>query len=192
MPFQAKHFNIPQKSECYTETSLLFYSKVKAMPAVIVEISQSENGGPTGSTDLPPDYLELLFEHDTTVRELIRRTVEENAKVQLRESRRELQEKIAILLQGALTERQIHEQAAKGKVGMLSEIALRRKMRRSHIDIDAQVRRAWEAFEKKEFLLTVDGTMAEELDESVTLGIHTKVVFLRTGAFLWLPFRPRT
>ena len=65
-------------------------------------------------------------------------------------------------------------------------------MRRSHIDIDAQVRRAWEAFEKREFLLTVDGKMAAELDEEITLAIQTKVVFLRTAAFLWLPFRSKS
>lgn len=159
------------------------------MPTVIVEINQSKNGGPTGAVDLPPDYLELLFEHDTTVRELIRRTVEENAKAELRQSRRELQKKMATISQGALTERQIREQAAEGKVGIPSAVSLRRKMRQSHIDIDTQVRRAWEAFEKGEFLLTVDGKMAAVLDESIVLGVRTRVVFLRTAAFLWLPFR---
>lgn len=162
------------------------------MPRVVIEIRRIEGGRTTDSSDLPPDAFELSFEHNTTVRELIRRTVEENAKSQLRQSRRELQAGIAASSASALRERQIREQAAEGKVGIPSEVSLRRKMRRSHIDIEAKIRRAWEAFEKREFLLTVDGKMAEELDESITLGIQTKVVFLRTAAFLWLPFRSKT
>jgi hypothetical protein len=39
---------------------------------------------------LPPVCLELLFEQKTTVRELIRRTVEENVNAQLRQSRGKL------------------------------------------------------------------------------------------------------
>jgi hypothetical protein len=157
------------------------------MPTVIVEVRKVEVDGTTGSPDLPPAYLELLFEHDTTVRELIRRTVEENARAQLRQSRRELQEKMAVVSQGALSERHLRDQAAKGKIAIPSALSLRRKLRRDHIDIDAQIQRTWEAFEKGEFLLTVDGKMAAELDESIVLGIHTKVVFLRTASFLWLP-----
>ena len=161
------------------------------MPTVLVQIGKFEADGEAGSPELPPDRFELSFEHNTTVRELIRRTVEENAKAQLRQSRRELQQEMAAISQGALTERQIQEQAAKGKVGMPTAVSFRRKLRRSHIDVDAQVRRAWKAFEKRDFLLTVDGRMASELDESIALGIHTKVVFLRTAAFLWLPFRSK-
>ena len=157
----------------------------------MIEIRRAEDGGTTETPHLPPDAFELSFEHNTTVRELIRRTVEENAKSQLRESRRKLQAGIAASSAGALTERQIREQAEQGKVGIPSEVSLRRKMRQSHIDIEAKVRRAWEAFEKGQFLLTVDGKMAAELDETVTLGIQTKVVFLRTAAFLWLPFRSK-
>jgi hypothetical protein len=161
------------------------------MPTVIVELRKPEADGAAGSPDLPPAYLELLFEHNTTVRELIRRTVEEHARTQLRQARRELQAEMSVASQGALTERQIHDQAVKGKVAIPSAVSLRRRMRRSHIDIDAQIRRAWDAFEKREFLLTVDGKMTTELDESIVLGIHTTVVFLRTAAFLWLPFRPK-
>ena len=161
------------------------------MPTVLVQIGKLETDGEAGSPKLPPDRFELSFEHNTTVRELIRRTVEENAKAQLRQSRRELQQEMAAISQGALTDQQIREQAAKGKVGMPTAVSFRRKLRRSHIDVSAQVRRAWEAFEKRDFLLTVDGRMASELDESIVLGIHTKVVFLRTAAFLWLPFRSK-
>ena len=162
------------------------------MPQVVIEIRRAERFGTTDAPQLPPDSFELSFEHNTTVRELIRRTVEENAKAQLRESRRELQEGLAASSAGALTERQIREQAADGKVGIPSQESLRRKMRRSHIDIEAKVRRAWEAFEKREFLLRVDGKMATELDEAIVLGIETKVVFLRTAAFSWLPIRSKT
>ena len=161
------------------------------MPSVVIEIHRVEGDATTDTPHLPPDAFELSFEHNTTVRELIRRTVEENAKVQLRQARRELQAGIAASSAGALTEGQIREQALEGKVGIPSEVSLRRKMRRSHIDIEAKVRRAWEAFEKKEFLLTVDGKMAAELDEAIALGIQAKVVFLRTAAFLWLPFRSK-
>jgi hypothetical protein len=161
------------------------------MPNVLVQIAKFETDGEAGSPELPPDRFELSFEHNTTVRELIRRTVEENAKAQLRQSRREFQQELAAISQGALTDRQIQEQAAKGKVGRPTAVSFRRKLRRSHIDVDAQVRRAWKAFAKRDFLLTVDGRMASELDESIVLGIHTKVVFLRTAAFLWLPFRSK-
>lgn len=161
------------------------------MPTVLVQIGKLETDGEAGSPELPPDRFELSFEHNTTVRELIRRTVEENAKAQLRQSRRELQQEMAAISQAALTDQQIREQAAKGKVGMPTAVTFRRKLRRSHIDVSAQVRCAWEAFEKRDFLLTVDGRMASELDESIVLGIHTKVVFLRTAAFLWLPFRSK-
>jgi hypothetical protein len=161
------------------------------MPTVLVQISKLETDGEAGSPELPPDRFELSFEHNTTVRELIRRTVEENPEAQLLQSRRELQQEMAAISKGALTDQQIREQAAKGKVGMPTAVSFRRKLRRSHIDVSAQVRRAWEAFEKRGFLLTVDGRMASELDESIVLGIHTKVVFLRTAAFLWLPFRSK-
>ena len=162
------------------------------MPQVFIEIRRAEGSGTTDSLSRPPEAFELSFEHNTTVRELIRRTVEENAKAQLRQSRRELQAGLAASSVGALTELQIREQASEGKVGIPSRVTLRRKMRRSHIDVEARVRRAWEGFEKREFLLTVEGQMAAELDEAIVLGIHTKVVFLRTAAFLWLPFRSKT
>jgi hypothetical protein len=161
------------------------------MPTVLVQISKFETDGEAGSPELPPDSFELSFEHNTTVRELIRRTVEENAKAQMRQSRRHLHEEMGAISQGALTDQQIQERAAKGKVGVPTAVSFRRKLRRSHIDVSAQVRRAWEAFEKRDFLLTVDGRMASELDEPIVLGIHAKVVFLRTAAFLWLPFRSK-
>ncbi len=109
-----------------------------------------------------PDSFELSFEHNTTVRELIRRTVEENAKAQMRQSRRHLHQEMAAISQGALTDQQIREQAAKGKVGMPTAVSFRRKLRRSHIDVSAQVRRAWKAFEKRDFLLTVDASITRE------------------------------
>jgi len=175
-------------------SSLLYWALVhgkRLMPSVLIEFRRGEGGGPTDSPE-GPDTLELSFERRTTVRELIRRTVEENVQAQLRQSRRELQAGLAATSAGALSERQIREQALAGKVGIPSETSLRRKMRQSHIDVADRVRRAWEAFEKREFLLSVDGRMAAELDEAVALGTDSKVLFLRTAAFLWLPFSSKT
>lgn len=115
------------------------------MPTAYVEIRQSDTRSTSGSPDLPPICHELLFEQKTTVRELIRRTVEENVNAQLRQSRRSIQKDLAVVSQRSLTPQQIAAQAASGKIGMPSEVTMRRKLKRGQIDLDAQVRRAWKA-----------------------------------------------
>ncbi len=159
------------------------------MPTAHIEIRQDHPRDASGSPDLPPINLELLFEEKTTVRELIRRTVEENVNARLRESRRTIQKDLGVISQRSLTARQVAAQAGSGKIAMPSEVSLRRKLKRSQIDTKAQVQRAWEAFERAQFLLTVDGVPMESLDQQIVLGVATKIVFLRTASFLWLPLR---
>lgn len=159
------------------------------MPTAYVEIRQTDARRASGSPDLPPVCLELLFEQKTTFRELIRRTVEENVNAQLRKSRRSIQQDFAVTSQRNLTSQQIAAQARSGKISLPSEVTMRRKLKRSQIDLDAQVRRAWKAFERAQFLITVDGAPMESLDQSIVLGVAAKIVFLRTASFLWLPFR---
>lgn len=158
------------------------------MPPALVEIRQ-ENRSTGDQQPEPPVLLELLFEHKTSVRELIRRTVQEEVNTRLRENRRALQGKLSLLSQRALTEKDIAEQAAKGKIGMPSQTSVRRQMKRSAIDLKYQVPRAWAAFEARDFLLTVDGNLMEALDQTVNIGLNTKIVFTRTAAFLWLSLK---
>src|SRR5215831_12876575 len=87
--FQVECLNTAKQPMLLRRTSSLYY-RVIAMPTVLVQIGKFETDGEAGSPELPPDSFELSFEHNTTVRELIRRTVEENAKAQMRQSRRHL------------------------------------------------------------------------------------------------------
>jgi hypothetical protein len=121
------------------------------------------------------------------VREIIRRTVEEEVNTRLREKRRAIQGKLSLLAQRSLTSDHIAEQAAKGKISMPSENSVRRDMKRASIDLTRQIERAWSAFEARDFLMTVDGALMDSLGQKVSVGVNTKVVFTHTASFFWFP-----
>jgi hypothetical protein len=157
------------------------------MPSAVIEIRQERSTAGRDEPGPPPLFLELLFEHDTTVREFIRRTVEEEVNTRLRGRRRAIQGKLSLLAQRSLTSNDIAEQAAKGKIGMPSANSVRREMKRASIDLRRQVERAWSAFAARDFLMTVDGVLMESLDQKVSVGVKTKVIFTHTARFFWFP-----
>ncbi|GAA2399097.1 hypothetical protein Cme02nite_07940 [Catellatospora methionotrophica] len=133
-----------------------------------VEVRSRVPGG-----DRLPDVLVELAQERTTVRELIRAAVAEQVRAWQADSSRCR----ALLDRQYLTDDDIRAQAATGVVRLPD---------RQHgvPDADAEVTRAWRAFERGTFALFIGGRQVDLLDEQVVLRLGEPVVFVRLTALV--------
>jgi hypothetical protein len=123
---------------------------------------------------LPTIVLDLLHE-EITVAELIRRTVEEQIR-ELQMSRKlNAQQVQRTLNRQYLTQDEVDEQAVTGMVCLPapSQIGEQR------ISAEAEVRKAWRAFEKQAYVLIADGRRMTSLDEKIIFRPGSSATFLR-------------
>lgn len=125
-----------------------------------------------GGERLPDVLVELAQEH-TTVRELIRAAVAEQVRSWQDDSNRCR----AMLDRQYLTDADIHAQAATGMVRMPDRSS-------TAPEVEAEVSRAWRAFERGTFALFVGGRQVDRLDEDITLRLGEPVVFVRLTALV--------
>ncbi len=133
-----------------------------------VEVRSRIPGG-----DRLPDVLVELAQEQTTVRELIRAAVAGQVRAWQADSARCR----ALLDRQYLTDDDIRAQAATGVV---------RLPERSQVvpDVEAEVARAWRAFERGTFALFVGGRQLDLLDEQLVLRLGEPVVFVRLTALV--------
>lgn len=118
-----------------------------------------------------PDVLVELAQERTTVRGLIRAAVEE----QVRCWRGDVARCRALLDRQYLTDAEVRAQAATGVVRMPARVEL-------EPDVEAEVTRAWRAFDRGAFALFVGGVQAGGLDDEIVLRLGEPVVFVRLTA----------
>jgi hypothetical protein len=122
--------------------------------------------------DNTPTVLVELAEERTTVRELIRRAVEE----QIHELRADASRCRRMLDRQYLSQAEIEAQAATG--------AVRMPIAHTAPDVDTEVARAHQAYAGKVFLIFAGGRQAGDLDEDIVLRLGEPVVFLRLTALV--------
>ncbi|WP_191837398.1 hypothetical protein [Catellatospora chokoriensis] len=120
-----------------------------------------------------PDVLVQLAQEQTTVRELIRAAVAE----QVRAWQADRMRCRALLDRQYLTDDDIRAQAATGVVRLPDR-------QLAEPDVDAEVGRAWRAFERGAFALFVGGRQVDLLDEEIVLRLGEPVVFVRLTALV--------
>ncbi|MEU8074978.1 hypothetical protein AB0B31_05965 [Catellatospora citrea] len=133
-----------------------------------VEVRSRIPGG-----DRLPDVLVELAQAQTTVRELIRAAVAE----QIQAWQADRLRCRALLDRQYLTDDDIRAQAATGVVRLPDR-------QLAEPDVDAEVARAWRAFERGAFALFVGGRQVDLLDEEVVLRLGEPVVFVRLTALV--------
>lgn len=125
-----------------------------------VEIAYQSTLSPHRSFNTALDLL-----HETiTVAELIAETVHEEIQA--------LQQNQQLKSQAYLTETIIDEQAQTGKIA--TEMA-----NKNAIDVNHQVKYAYDAFKAQKYVIFVDGQQATDLSEEIVLKPTSKIVFLR-------------
>jgi hypothetical protein len=120
-----------------------------------------------------PDVLVELARERTTVRALIRAAVEE----QIRAWRGDQTRCRALLDRQYLTDAEVRAQAATGVVRLPDRAE-------TEPDVEAEVARAWRAFERGAFALFVGGSQADALDDEIVLRLGEPVVFVRLTALV--------
>ena len=120
-----------------------------------------------------PDVLIELARERTTVRDLIRAAVAE----QVRAWRGDHSRCGALLDRQYLTDTEVRAQAARGVVRLPGRAE-------ADPDPDAEVARAWRAFEAGAFALFVNGVQADALNEEIVLRLGEPVVFVRLTALV--------
>jgi len=131
---------------------------------------RSKIPGATG--DGVPHVLVELASERTTTRELIRRAVEE----QIRLLRVGGVPHRPVLDRQYMSEEDIREQAATGAIRMPKAAA--------GTDVEAEVARAFRAFERNVFVVFVGGRQVDRLDDEIVLRLGEPVVFLRLTALV--------
>ncbi|MFC7244182.1 hypothetical protein ACFQO7_17045 [Catellatospora aurea] len=133
-----------------------------------VEVRSRVPGG-----DRLPDVLVELAQEQTTVRELIRAAVAEQVRAWQADGSRCR----ALLDRQYLTDEDIRAQAATGVVRLPDR-------QQAAPDVEAEVARAWSAFERGTFALFVGGRQLDLLDEQIVLHLGEPVVFVRLTALV--------
>jgi hypothetical protein len=133
--------------------------------AAVVDI-EVRSRVPGRSGDDLPTVLVRLADEGTTVRELIRRTVEE----QIRESRAD-----APRCWQYLSDDDLRAQAVTGAIKIPPQAP-------AGPDAGAEAARAYRAFTRGTFVVFVGGRQVADLDEPITLRLGEPVVFLRLVA----------
>ncbi|GAB4051198.1 hypothetical protein [Catellatospora paridis] len=135
---------------------------------VQVEVRSRIPGG-----DRLPDVLVELAQERTTVRELVRAAVAEQVRAWQADSSRCR----ALLDRQYLTDDDIRAQAATGVVRLPDR-------QHGEPDVEAEVARAWRAFERGAFALFVGGRQVDLLDEEIVLRLGEPIVFVRLTALV--------
>lgn len=130
---------------------------------------------PGSSGEDVPAVLVRLAGGRTTVRELIRRAVEE----QIRGSRADTARCRRILDRQYLSEDEIRAQAGTGAIRVPSQAPAP-----ASPDVPAEVERAHRAFSRGTFVVFAGGRQVSDLDEEVTLKPDEPVLFLRLVALV--------
>ncbi len=133
-----------------------------------VEVRSRIPGG-----DRLPDVLVELAQERTTVRELIGAAVAEQVRAWQVDSARCR----TLLDRQYLTDDDIRAQAATGVVRLPDRS-------QAVPDVEAEVARAWRAFERGAFALFVGGRQVDVLDEEIVLRLGEPVVFVRLTALV--------
>lgn len=129
---------------------------------------------PGGDTGMPAVLVELSHGR-TTLRELIRLAVGE----QVAELRADSSRRRQLLDRQYLTDEEVAAAAKRGmiKVPNPAHIA-------GEPDIDTEVERALQAFERRTFVVFHSGRQIEHLDEELTIRLDEPLVFLRLTALI--------
>lgn len=133
-----------------------------------VEVRSRIPGG-----DRLPDVLVELAREQTTVRELIRAAVAEQVRAWQADSARCR----ALLDRQYLTDEDIRAQSGTGVIRMPDRQTVAP-------DVEAEVARAWRAFERGTFALFVGGRQLDLLDDEIVLRLGEPVVFVRLTALV--------
>ncbi|MEU8006804.1 hypothetical protein AB0B66_37075 [Catellatospora sp. NPDC049111] len=133
-----------------------------------VEVRSRVPGG-----DRLPDVLVELAQEQTTVRELIRAAVAEQVRAWQADGSRCR----ALLDRQYLTDDDIRAQAATGMIRLPDREPVTP-------DVEAEVARAWRAFERGTFALFIGGRQHDLLDERIVLRLGEPVVFVRLTALV--------
>jgi hypothetical protein len=131
--------------------------------------SQAEDALPTVALD--------LLNEEITVAELIQRTIGEQIRELLAASKLRAEQAVRVLERHYLTEEEIHSQATEGVIRLAD--SKRSDTSPYMIDCAAAVSKAFRAFEKRAYLVIVDGKIARRLDEQLTFRPGCKVSFVR-------------
>lgn len=127
------------------------------------------------SDHIPPNIVLELLNETVKVGDLIAGTVEEQIRDLLVTRKMDIDRAQRILERQYLTDEDIREQAAHGFVHTPTQ-------QESHpldVNIPREVAKAQQAFEKKTYLIVVDGYQPDTLDEELQLTSTSKVTFLR-------------
>ncbi len=142
------------------------------MVAAMVDI-EVRSRVPGTSGDGLPAVLVRLADDRSTVRELIRRAVEE----QVRELRADAAHCRRVLDRQYLSDDDLRAQAATGAIRMPSQPP-------ADPNVTTEVARAHRAFARGTFVIFVGGRQVVDLDEEVALRLGEPVVFLRLVALV--------
>ena len=128
-----------------------------------------EHFGPGGTDRRPAVELRLVSER-TTPREIIRRRVE--SEVEALNER-----KLAPLASHRRTRSFLIDVDATSSEGLLNGL-VRAGRKPALTRVDAEAARAFKAFEKQRFIMLLDDRQIDGLDDEVTVGPESEVVFL--------------
>jgi hypothetical protein len=147
--------------------------KERAMQPVTLTVESRIVGG-SADTALSPVVLEILNEI-LTVRELIERTVEEQIRDLVAIRRLDVGQAERALNRQYLTTSEVRQQAQdRGVVKLPSQVK-----QVPEINVRAEIKKAISGFEAGSFIIFVDGSQMETLDDEIQLGLSSKVTFLR-------------
>jgi hypothetical protein len=134
------------------------------MLTIDAKVTGRRHGGLIPQWQIPVDDL-VSGRSPLTLRELIDRVVraEVTAFGERQAERR---------LTRFLSERELHEQAGRGRVDFGGRDL------RQRVDVDAAVGVALESFEDGLYFVVIDGRQCESLDEQVVVGVDSRVTFL--------------
>jgi len=144
------------------------------MVAAVVDIEVRSRALGASGDDLPA-VLVRLADEPTTVRELIRRAVEE----QIRELASDAARCRRVLDRQYLTNDELEAQARTGAIRMPARPGTRPPV---GPDPATEVARAYRAFAEGTFVVFVGGHQVADLDEEIALRLGEPVVFLRLVA----------
>lgn len=156
----------------------LFYniSRIWGIAMQKIEVQSRSLHSSQAEDALPTIALDLLNE-EITVAELIQRTIEEQVRELLAASKLEAEQAVRALERHYLTEEEIRLQATEGVVRLADPKGSDASP--YMIDCAAAVNKAFRAFEKRAYLVIVDGKIAQRLDEQLTFRPGCKVSFVR-------------
>ena len=148
------------------------------MPPRTVYIESKIVGSSPDREKLSPVSIELVDER-LTARELIIRAVEEQIRDLTLIRKLDNERAFEILARQYLSEEDVTDQAADGAIRYAPKF-----QGPPDVSTHREVNRALSAFEAGRIIVMVDGRQVERLDEVLTLGLTSKVTFIRLVALV--------